>query len=396
MTSIWRQCLAVARLNIASLPRRAAMSIASVGAIAMAVAVLLGFQALVNGFAQTQKGSGSESVVVVNRKGATSELSSVILSDQIAIMSEAPGIAMRGGKPLISGELYLIASGVKRSTGTDANMPLRGIGMEGLAIRQSAHIVEGRMFNPGAPEIVVGKGLLKEFSGYEVGKVVQMGPNRWTVVGMFEAPGTVFDSELWADARVVQSLFNRGNSFQVLRAQLTSPDQFPAFKAYFDNDPRLENFEVRTERAYYASQSAGTIGIVSVIGPALGGLMAFGALAGALNTMFSSVSARAAEIATLRIIGFSGFAAFFGTMVEAIALSLVGAVVGTLVCYAMFNGLTTSTLNGGFTQTVFQLQMSPALVVQGLIVAIVVGFIGGFFPGLRAATTKPQLELAAQ
>ena len=382
-------------LNVQSIPQRLAMSLSTIVAVAMAVAVLLGFLALSNGFRATMAGTGAEDIAIINRKGATSELSSIISSEQVTLLEAAPGLRAEGGAPLVSPELYLIVDGVKRSTGTSANMPLRGITETGVALRQNATITEGRIFTPGTNEIVVGRGLLREFAGFELGKDVKLGANTWRVVGVFDAPGTVFESELWADAHVVQSLFNRGSSVQIVRAALTSPAAIEAFRQYNDDDPRLQ-LEVRTERDFYASQSEGMSDLIGYIGWPLGIVMAIGALAGALNTMYSSVAARAGEIATLRIIGFSGFAAFVGTLVEALALSAIGALVGALFCFIFFNGMSASTMGGNFTQVVFKLQLSPELIWQALIMALIIGLIGGFFPGLRAASTRPQLELAAQ
>jgi putative ABC transport system permease protein len=264
-----------------------------------------------------------------------------------------------------------------------------------VEVRRGVRITRGRMFSPGSNEIVIGRGLLREFAGFELNRSIRLGANVWKVVGVFEAPGTVFESELWADAHVVQSLFGRGNSIQTLRARLTSPAAFPAFKRFMESDPRLQLL-TRTERDYYASQAGATSDLIGQIGFPLAITMAIGALAGALNTMYSSVSARASEIATLRIIGFSGFAAFFGTLAEALALSVIGALVGAAFCYVFFNGMTTSTLGQNFTQVVFQLRMSPDLILQAIVMALAIGLLGGIFPGVRAARQSPHIELAAQ
>lgn len=395
MSSLINQCGAVTMLNIKSVSQRVAMSISSIVAVAMAVGVLLGLFAMMEGFQATMNGSGAEDVAVVTRVNTTSEISSIITAEQVRVISAAPGIARNGDDPLISGELMLIVDATKRSTGTSANMPFRGIDLNGLAIRSNARIVEGRMFTPGSNEIVVGRALLREFSGFEFGKTVRLGNNNWEVVGVFEAPGTVFESELWADARVVQSIFNRGSTVQVLRAKMTSPEGFQQFKEYVESDARLQ-LEAQTERDYLAGQASGTIGLINFIGLPLTIIMGIGALAAALNTMYSSVAARSAEIATLRIIGFSGFAAFFGTLVEALALSVLGALLAVVVCYFLFNGMTASTLGASFTQVVFQLKITPSLVVAAIVMALIIGFVGGVFPGIRAARQRPQLELAAQ
>jgi putative ABC transport system permease protein len=352
------------------------------------VAVLLGFLALSEGFRTTLEGTGAEDVAIVNRKGATSELSSIITAEQVRLLTGAPGVRTSNDKPLLSPELYLVVDGTKRSTGQPANMPLRGVEQSALQIRQNVTLVDGRMFSPGSNEIVVGRNLLKEFAGFELGESVRLGVNTWKVVGVFEAPGTVFESELWADAKVVQSLFNRGTGYQIVRVALADPQALDSFAAFLEGDPRLQ-LQARTERDFYAGQAEGTGGLINFIGWPLGITMAIGAMAGALNTMFSSVSSRASEIATLRIIGFSGFAAFVGTVVEALALSLIGAVVGAVVCFALFGSMTASTLGANFTQVVFTLEFTPFTIVSALVVALVIGIVGGVFPGLRAARQKP-------
>lgn len=396
MASLLDQIGAVTALNIRSAPQRAMMSVASVVAVALTIAVLLFFLALANGLAQTMKGSGADDVAIVIREGSNAELNSVVSREQLSILATGPGVAQRDGRPVVSGELLVIVDGVKRSTGTNANMPFRGIGLEGLALRRSVRITQGRMFNPGTNEIVVGAGLLREFSGFEFGKTIRLRGTTWQVVGVFEAPGTVFESELWADIAVTQSLFNRPNVYQTMRVQLDSAAAMAGFQAWAKADARLNGLEVMSERAYYARQASQSTQGFLAIGSVLGIMMAIGALAGALNTMYSSVAARASEIATLRVIGFSGYAAFFGTMVEALMLSALGGALGILIAFLAFNGRTTSTLGAGFTQLVFQFQLSPGIVVTAILMAMSIGFVGGLFPGIRAARQKPLLELASQ
>lgn len=393
--SILNQTGAVIAMNVRSIPQRLWMSAATVVAVALVVAVLLGFLALGRGFSQTLSGSGSTDVAIVLRDGSGSELNSVITKAQGDLLDEAPGVA-RGpdGRARISKELYVIVDGVKKSSGTKANMPLRGIGSEGLAVRKQVRLREGRMFTPGSNEIVVGAGLLREFSGFEMGKTIRFGTSTWRVVGVFEAPGTVFESELWADAAVVQSLFDRGSSFQTARVVLTSPDALTTFADYVKGDPRLQ-LRAQSEQAYYRQQAERSGFIIRFIGWPLGIMMSIGALAGALNTMYSSVSTRAAEIATLRILGFSGFSAFMGTMAEALALSAIGALLGCAIVGIGFNGMSASTLGAGFTQVAFRLQLGPEIVVQAVILALIIGFVGGFFPGWRAARQKPLLALSS-
>jgi putative ABC transport system permease protein len=395
MASLLNQVATVTALNVQSIPQRAAMSVATIVAVALAIAVLLFFLALSNGLDQTIKGSGAEDVAVVLRDGSVAEINSIVSREQLNILSAGPGVATANGAPMASGELLVIVDGIKKSTGTKANMPFRGLGPQGLAIRRNVTIKEGRMFAPGTNEIVVGAGLLREFDGFEFGKSIRLRGGEWQVVGVFEAPGTVFESELWADIAVTQSLFDRPNVYQTMRMKLNSAADVAAFKDFVKGDARTKDLQALSEREYFAAQASQSTGALIAIAYFLGATMAIGALAGALNTMNASVSARASEIATLRIIGFSGFAAFMGTLIEALMLAAIGAGLGLLIAFIFFNGRTTSMLGSGFTQLVFKVEMSPALILAALAVAMIIGFIGGLLPGIRAARTKPLLELAA-
>jgi putative ABC transport system permease protein len=384
MRSILLQILAVTVINLKSLPQRLWMSLATVTAVGLVVAVLLTFLAMANGFQRTIAGSGATDIAMVLRAGSEAEINSVVLRDQARLIEEGPGIA-RGadGKPQTSGELYLTVDGIKRSTGTKANLPLRGIGPQGAALRRGVAVIAGRMFTPGSNEIVVGKALGSEFAGFDLGQTVTFGTSRWTVVGIFAADGSVFESEIWADVPVLQSLFKR-NAFQTVRARLTSPEAIEALKAFSDADPRLK-LDVISEAAYFAKQASNTSDLIQKLGWPLAIAMAFGSLAGALNTMYSSVAARATEIATLRAIGFGGFSTFVGTLVESLILAAIGGLIGAAATYLIFDGFTASTMGGSFSQVVFNFQLSPRLIGEGLLLALVVGLVGGLFPALRAA-----------
>jgi len=385
MRSFLLQVAAVTTINVKSIPQRFWLSLSTIVAVALVVVVLLAFLSMANGFQRTLSGSGAADVAIVLRGGAESEINSVVLRDQVRLIDDAPGIA-RGpdGKPLVSAELYLTVDGIKRNSQTKANLPLRGIGQEGAAVRRDIRIVAGRMFSPGSNEMVVGKGILSEFQGFDLGSTVTFRTTRWNVVGVFEAGGSVFESEIWADLPVVQSLFNRNNAFQTVRARLEDPASLATLKAYVDNDPRLK-LDVKSEAAYFADQASRTTDLIQKLGWPLAIAMAFGALAGALNTMYSSVAARATEIATLRAIGFGGFSAFVGTLVESLILAVIGGAVGAAATFLLFDGLTTSTLGASFTQVVFSFKLTPALVGQGVVLALIVGLIGGLFPAFRAA-----------
>ena len=385
MRSLWLQVAAVTSINLKSIAQRRWLSLSTVIAIALVVVVLLAFLAMANGFQRTIAGSGAEDVAIVLRAGSQAELNSTVSRDQVRVFEDGPGIA-RGsdGKPLLSPELYLVVDGIKRSTGTKANLPLRGIGEQGGEVRRNVVITAGRMFNRGSNEIVVGKALLREFEGLDLGSTVAFGATRWKVVGIFEAGGGVFESEIWADLNVVQSLFNRNNIVQTLRARLTSPAALGELKSFSDNDPRLK-LDVKSEAAYFAEQASQTSDLIQKLGWPLAIAMAVGAIAGALNTMYSSVASRATEIATLRAIGFGGFPAFVGTLAESLLLAGIGGLLGAAATYLVFDGLTASTLGGNFTQVVFDFKLSPVLIVEGVALALIVGLIGGLFPAIRAA-----------
>ena len=384
MGSLFRQATAIAGMNIRSIPQRFWMSLSTVVAIALVVAVLLAFLAMANGFKKAQSSAGSADIVILTRDGAGAEINSVVSRDQGMLVAEGPGIVRDGDKALVSGELYIVVDGTTRSNGLRANLPLRGISAEGVALRHNIRITEGRMFRSGTNEIIAGRGIVREFSGFDVGKTLRLGQSTWTVVGVFEDGGTVRESELWADVGVVQSAFNRLNFFQTFRARLSSPSQFAAFKAYVDADPRLK-LSVQTEADYFAEQGKRSGGLISTLGWPLAIIMAIGALAGALNTMYSSVAARGTEIATLRAIGFGGIPTFAGTLAEALVLALIGGVVGTAAAALIFHGFTAKTLSSNFTSVVFTFQVTPALCVTALTLALIVGLLGGIFPAIRAA-----------
>ncbi len=386
MSRLPAQISAVVIMNLRSLPSRASISLVTLVAVAVVVTVLLSFLAMANGFRATVAGTGSPDVAILLREGSETELNSTITREQVNLLADAPNVARGPDGPLISAELYVVVDGIKREGGTRANLPLRGIGPAGVALREGVQIVEGRMFSPGTNEIVVGQGAMREFAGFELGKELRFSRSTWKVVGVFAMRGSVFESELWADARSVQSLFNRGSRFQTMRLKLADPSRFAELRDFAKNDPRLQ-LEAKTEQAYYAGQSQRTSDLIMLLGWPLGIAMAFGALAGALNTMYTSVSMRSREIATLRALGFSGIAAFAGTLVESLVLSMAGGVLGALATWLFFDGLSASTLGGSFTQVVFSFQLTPALVLQGALLALVIGLVGGVFPAWRAART---------
>ncbi len=384
MSSLLSQMWTVIMMNLRSLPQRLWMSLAAVFAVSVVVAVLLSFLAMANGFEETLKGTGSENIAIASRVGSQSELNSTISRDNVNLLLGAPGIAKdANGDAIASAELYVIVDGIKRSSQTEVNIPMRGISPTGIELRENVEIVEGRMFESGRNEIIVGQGVTKEFQGFELGKRTRFGKSEWEVVGVFSTGGTAFESELWADAPTVQSQFNRGSTFQTMRIRLAKPGNVQPLIDFAAAEPRLQ-VDIETESDYFSSQGKALQGIVT-LGWGLSIVMALGALAGALNTMYTSVAARSTEIATLRTLGFSSLSAFAGTLAESVVLSVIGGVVGSIAAYLLLDGVTASTLGGSFSQVVFNFRLSPELFKQGILLALLIGLVGGFFPAFRAA-----------
>ena len=389
---MFSQIAAVTSINLRSIPQRWGMSLATILSIALVVGVLLGFLAMANGFRATVSGTGSENIAVLLRSGSQAELNSGFGRDTVRLIETAPGVARDAeGNAILSAELYVITDATKRSTGNDASLSLRGVDEMAPRLRENFEIVEGRMFAEGSNEIVVGEGVIREFSGFDLDTTIRMGPNEWRIVGIFSTGGSVFDSEIWADIGTVQNLYNRGASYQSIRVQLDGETGLTELQEYAENEPRLD-LDVETEKDFFAQSAGGLSNLIMYLGWPLAIIMAVGALAGAWNAMYASVDSRVREIATLRTLGFSGFAAFVGTLVESLMLAFIGGLVGALITYFVFDGVSASTMGGSFTQVVFSFAVTIQSVISGVILALMVGLFGGFFPALRASRV-PLLEV---
>ena len=384
MSNMLVQIRSVVTMNIMSLPQRGWMAITTLFAVAIVVGVLLAFLAMANGFKTTVKNSGSEELGIALRAGARAELNSGLSFEQVKLLEEAPGIKRDDDGSITSAELYVVVDGIRKDSGLEANLSLRGIELSGVELRPNVELLNGRMFTPGKNELVVGRAVARDYDGFSIGSKLRFGTTTWTVVGEFSANGSVYESELWADVRTVQVQFNRGNSYQVVRFELETPGDVSAIQAYSDANPQL-NFDISTEKEYFNDQSQDVFNIIFYIGWPLAIVMSLGALAGALNTMYTSVSQRTLEIATLRALGFSGFSAFVATMVESLILALLGGMLGTTIAFLFFDGMSGSTLGSSFTQIVFDFQLSKESYYSGMYIALGIGLIGGFFPALKAA-----------
>jgi putative ABC transport system permease protein len=331
------------------------------------------------------QGTGAPDRALVMRSGADSEMTSGLGGNQIELIKQGPGIIREGQRPAASAELYVIIDLPKKSTGTPANVPMRGVGPEATSVRQEFSIVDGRMFTFGTNEVIVGRAASGQFGGLAVGDDIRSGQTSWKVVGHFETNGSVSETEIWCDARTLQGVYRRGNSYQTVLARLDSAETFDAFKNALITDPQL-NVQVRRENEYYAAQSTALTNLITVVGFGIAGLMSLGAIFGAILTMYMAVASRAREIATLRALGFNAFAVIISVLVESLGLATIGGIAGGLLAYVGFNGYQTSTINfQTFSQVAFAFKVTPGLLILGLVFALMMGFVGGLLPAVRAA-----------
>jgi putative ABC transport system permease protein len=372
--------------NVRSVKARWTSTIVALVGIAGTVGVFVAMLSLARGFKATLVTSGSADNALITRAGATSEMTSGVSIDAVKIIQDAPGIARGAEGPLLTPEAVLMAPIPLRSTGTDANVELRGVAPNVLTIRKNIKIVEGRMFRHGLNEIVVGKNAKVTYSGLTVGNTIALGSARWQVVGVFDAGGSAFDSEVWGDAHLLNGAYNRPDTFsQSVTVHLTSPAALQQLKDTLSTDPRL-NVDVTREIDYYSKQSTRMTQLITVLGGFVAAIMAIGAVFGALNTMYSAVAERGREIATMRAVGFNPGSVVLSFLFEALLISFVGGVLGCLAVLPL-NGLTTSTINfQTFSNLAFAFKITFDLLWMGVLFALIMGVLGGMPPAIRAAS----------
>lgn len=381
--STFTQMREIVAMNLRSIPDRLAPSLVIVVGIAGVVAVMVALLSMSTGLTATLGATGRQDQVVVTRGGSNGELASFLTVAASTLLRQDRAIARAAdGQPLASAELIVITEVPRPGQSTGANVTLRGVSPTGFALRPDFTVIRGRRFRPGVQELMVGAGAAQQFAGLEVGRTLRFRGSTWTVVGHF-ASGDAYDSELWTDVGTLQGAWDRSGVSSVL-AQVGSASQIDAMAARLTADPQLD-VDVRSQRDFFSGQSSqlnATIGILAAI---VAVIMAVGATFGALNTMYSAVSARTREIGTLRALGFGAAPVVASVMAEALLLSLTGGVLGATIAYAAFNGYAVSTLGGGFTQVAFQFAVTPGLVMLGVGLALAIGFVGGLAPGIRAA-----------
>jgi putative ABC transport system permease protein len=372
--------------NVRSVKARWTSSIVAVVGVAGTVGVFIAMLSLARGFKATLVTSGSADNALITRAGATSEMTSGVSIDSVKIIQDAPGIARGAEGPLVTPEAVLMAPIPLRSTGTDANVELRGVAPNVFAIRSNIKIIEGRMFRHGLNEIVVGKNAKATYSGLTLGSTIGLGSAQWNVVGIFDAGGSAFDSEVWGDAHLLNGAYNRPDTFsQSVTVHLTSPAALQELKDTLTADPRL-NVDVTREIDYYSKQSTRMTQLITVLGGFVAAIMAIGAVFGALNTMYSAVAERGREIATMRAVGFNPGSVVVSFLFEALLISFVGGIFGCLAVLPL-NGLTTSTINfQTFSNLAFAFKITFDLLWMGVIFALIMGVLGGMPPAIRAAS----------
>jgi putative ABC transport system permease protein len=379
------QVFSVTVFNLRTLPERKGAAIATAVGIAGVVAVFVGVLSIAAGFRAAMTVSGAQDVAIVLRSGADNEMTSGLSREETRLIADAPGVARSADGPLASAELFVIINLAKRSTGSDANVALRGVGPEAISVRGDISILQGTRFEPGRNEVMVGAGAARTFAGLDLGNTFQVGQNEWKVVGIFSGGSGAAESEIWTDAAVLQPAYQRGDTYQSVYVKLTSPGAFQEFKDALTTNPQLKVKTLR-QAEFLSEQSTMLSSFIQDFGVFIAALMALGALFGALNTMYSAVAARTREIATLRAMGFGSSPVILSVLFESLVLALIGGGAGAAAAYYAFDGFQAATINWQtFSQVAFAFAVTPQLLLYAILWAATIGVVGGFFPALRAA-----------
>jgi putative ABC transport system permease protein len=390
------QIAAVSLMNLRCLPQRIGASSVVIVGIAGVVAVLVSVLAMSTGLVKTLQASGPEDRVIVVRTGSNAELLSSLTAEEGVAIADSAGIAKSAdGHTLASSETLMTVNLVKRD-GEESSAPFRGISPEGFAVHPEIKLIAGRSFRPGVAELIVGKAAERLYRGVTVGSLIKLRGTAWTVVGTFESGGSARESELIADLRTLNSAYQRGNTSQSVLAIVEAGSAgFDAFKDSITTNPQLQ-VDVAREKDFGMQESDLITRILYIVAYVVGGIMAVGAIFGALNTMYSTVSSRTREIATLRAIGFGSASVVVSVFVEALLLALAGGMCGALLAWWLFNGHSVNTAGGDTGgQLVFDLAVTPGLMALGVGWACLIGVIGGLFPAVRAARLPVASSLRA-
>ncbi|HSV19904.1 MAG TPA: ABC transporter permease [Casimicrobiaceae bacterium] len=362
-------------------------TVLTAGGMALVVYVFATVMMLAAGLEKTLVSTGQDDNVVVIRRGSQTEVQSGIDRGQAGIVDSLPDIDVSpDGQRLVSRESVVLINLPKRKTGKPANVVIRGVTPAGLALRPQVHLVEGRMFRPGSAEVVAGRAIADGFQGAGLGETVRFASRDWTIVGVFDAGRSGFDSEIWGDGEQLLQAFRRVGYSSML-FKLTDADRFDAVKATLESDPRL-TVEAKRERRFYADQSQALATFLTYLGTGISIIFSIGAIIGAMITMYASVASRVGEIGTLRALGFSRFEILVAFLAEALLLGLTGGLLGLAGAAAM-QAMSISTTNfQTFAEIAFSFTLTPRIVVTSLLFALIMGFVGGFLPAFRAARLR--------
>ena len=384
MIRAFRQVFSVTVFGLKSIGRRRVAALTAAVGVAGVVGVFVAVLSIAEGVRAVMTVEGPDDRAIVVRKGANNEMSSGIDRETADLIADSPGVARTADGPLCSAELFVMVNLPKISSGTEANVPMRGIEPAGIPLRGDVQIVEGRMFERGKNELIVGSEAAQTFEGLTVGNTIALGHDRWKVVGIFKCGGGSSESELWTDAAVLQANYQR-EGYQSVHVRLTTPEAFDALRQSIDSNPRVQ-VDVMHYGEYMSASSDRLRTFIEEVGDSIAALMALGALFGAMNTMYSAVAARTREIATLRALGFGVFAVVFSVLLESVLVAATGGAFGATVAYLVFNGFHASTMNfGTFTQIAFAFRVTPTLMLQAAGITVLVGLLGGLLPAIRAA-----------
>jgi ABC-type lipoprotein release transport system permease subunit len=369
--------------NIRSLIQRPATSLATALGIAFVVLTFVAMLALANGFRAALVSTGRPDNALVLRTGADSEIASGISREHAAILRSYPEIQrMPDGRPMASSDIFVVVS-KPRMNGTETNMPVRGVGPEATDVRDQVTIIDGRMFEPGRAEVIVGRGFVGRMQNTGIGDRLRFGQQDFEVVGHFAAEGGAFESEVWGDAETLMSVF-RGPTYQSVVMRLADAEAFDRIEARIEGDPRLQ-VEVERESQFFADQAGLLTTVLRFVAIFVTAIMAVGAIFGAINTMDAMVAARGREIALLRTLGFRRRSIMTSFLAESLLVALVGGILGVLFALPI-NGIQTSTTNWqSFSEITFAFRVTPASMLSGIVFALVMGLVGGLLPAWRAA-----------
>jgi putative ABC transport system permease protein len=370
--------------NIRSLYVRGRVTLLAIGGIALVVAVLIVLVAMASGFRIALQASGSPANAIITQRGSTSEITSGIARDAVNALSVDARVARDAdGNPLASPDLVVVAAMKRKEDGADVNVVIRGVTPMAFKVRPGVIVAQGRNFTPGLYEVIVGRKLFDRMVGMELGRTIRMQRRDWTIVGVFDASGSGFESEVWGDKDAMGPAFGRGSGAQTLTVRMNDPSEIAAFNEELQRNPRMQVQAIQ-ERLYYEQQSAGVSGPLMALAVFVAIVMGIGAVFGAMNTMYAIVAARTREIGTLRALGFSRLAVLAAFVIESTCLAIVGGALGCLVALPA-NGISSAAGGANFAEIAFAFRVTPVALVVGMTLAVLMGIAGGLLPSFRAA-----------